>query len=133
MKIELKRDCDDNYPDLLIIRFEKLTSWWSPESGCFPGLCTCSKSHSIAWPKDPGGTENPNERSVLDWPATEQPFKNISLRPNQSRRKTTIHLVRTKQHGQLSQQAHNPRAEEVVEESFNKHDVIDKFVDEFAL
>ncbi|KAL5271518.1 hypothetical protein ACHWQZ_G001958 [Mnemiopsis leidyi] len=57
------------------------------------GLCTCSKSHSIAWPKDPGGTENPNERSVLDWPATEQPFKNISLRPNQSRRKTTIHLV----------------------------------------
>ncbi|KAL5251710.1 hypothetical protein ACHWQZ_G014755 [Mnemiopsis leidyi] len=62
------------------------------------GLCTCSKSHSIAWPKDPGGTENHNERSVLDWPATEQPFKNISLRPNQSRRKTTIHLVRTKQH-----------------------------------
>ena len=59
--------------------------------------------------------------------------KNISLRPNQSRRKTTIDLVRTKQHWQLSQQAHNPRAEEVVEESFNKHDIIDKFVDEFAL
>ncbi|KAL5259525.1 hypothetical protein ACHWQZ_G009843 [Mnemiopsis leidyi] len=86
MKIELQRDCDDNYLDLLIIRFENL------------GLCTCSKSHSIAWPKDPGGAENHNERSVLDWPATEQPFKNISLRPNQSRRKITIHLVRTKQH-----------------------------------
>ncbi|KAL5261852.1 hypothetical protein ACHWQZ_G007529 [Mnemiopsis leidyi] len=75
MKIELQRDCDDNYLGLQIIRFEKLTSWWSLESGCFPGLCTCSKSHSIAWPKDPGGTENHNERSVLDWPATEQPFE----------------------------------------------------------